>query len=262
MQRKRLFPKLKQPTRRSHEGLGVRRESCWTWVGQIDSLSHWLARCVIAGLMLVYFALFIVGCSSSSMNPGEKAQQLRAPSPTPLPSFVADTRDDAVPDQQVIVQYAGLPSGVARAIALATDIAYTPPVSREIVFDISPVELEFADFYAGYRPDAGLIVSDKLTNLDGLEVVIQGFIAPPLKAIPDFFVLTRFRLSTCPFCHSADEWPDDIVLVYLPEARFINTDWPVRIRGRLEVGPSVDAETGMVSLVRLYAEQLVFLVAK
>jgi hypothetical protein len=80
--------------------------------------------------------------------------------------------------------------------------------------------------------------------------------APPLKPELDYFVLTRVRLAFCPFCSTAGDWPDDIALVYLVDSNTTATDKPVRVTGRMEVGASIDQETGMVSLVRVYAEAL------
>ena len=80
--------------------------------------------------------------------------------------------------------------------------------------------------------------------------------APPLKAELDWFVLTRIQLAYCPFCSTAADWPDDIALVYLQDSAIRPTEKPLRLRGRLEVGPAVDPETGMVSLVRIYADKL------
>ncbi|MBC7870918.1 MAG: hypothetical protein H7Y09_08770 [Chitinophagaceae bacterium] len=119
-----------------------------------------------------------------------------------------------------------------------------------------PVPITFDEFYDGYSIRAGLIMSDKLTSLDGQRVVMEGYMAPPLKPELDFFVLTRIRLAFCPFCSTAADWPDDIALVYLDDSVIAATLNPVRISGRLEVGASVDQETGMVSLVRIYVDEL------
>ncbi|MBW7882668.1 MAG: hypothetical protein H3C34_08525 [Caldilineaceae bacterium] len=149
-----------------------------------------------------------------------------------------------------------LPSGSALAVAQATDAAMQPTPRSLVTFDQSPVSLRFDEFYDGYNIRSGLILSDKLVSLDGQEVVIEGYMAPPLKPELDWFVLTRIRLEYCPFCSTAADWPDDIAVVYLNEGTIRPTEKPLRLRGRLEVGPSVDPETGMVSLVRIYANQL------
>lgn len=147
-----------------------------------------------------------------------------------------------------------LPAGSAAAIAAATDAILAPTIEARLVFEESPVRLRFDEFYDGYNIRTGLLLSDKLRSLDGMRVEIEGYMAPPLKPALDFFVLTRVRLAFCPFCTTAAEWPDDIALVYLNDKTITSTSQPLRLTGRLELGPMVDAETGMVSIVRIYAD--------
>ena len=165
-----------------------------------------------------------------------RADQTRAPTPTPL--------------------NLDLPVGSALAVAQATDTAMRPTPRNPVTFDERPVRLSFDEFYDGYNVRTGLVLSDKLVSLDGQEVIIEGYMAPPLKAELDWFVLTRIQLAYCPFCSTAADWPDDIALVYLGDGTIRPTEKPMRLYGRLEVGPSVDPETGMVSLVRIYADKL------
>lgn len=146
--------------------------------------------------------------------------------------------------------------GQAREMAQATDVAYQPTPRSEVVFNEFPVNLTFSEFYDGFNMRTGLVLSDKLVSLDGETVVMEGYVAPPLKPEIDFFVLTSVPLASCPFCSTAADWPDDIALVYLPQAEVAYSAYPVRVTGTLEVGTSVDAETGMVSLVRIYAEDM------
>lgn len=149
-----------------------------------------------------------------------------------------------------------LAQGQAAAIALATDIAMQPDIETPLQFDESPVPITFDEFYNGFNLRKGLLLSDKLMSLDGQEVVMEGYMAPPLKPELDWFVLTRIRLEFCPFCSSTADWPDDIALVYLSDEAIVATEKPIRIRGRMEIGSSVDAATGMVSIVRIYAERI------
>lgn len=149
-----------------------------------------------------------------------------------------------------------LEPGEARAIALATDTVMQPEIEEPLVFDGQPVPIQFSEFYNGFSMRTGLILSEKLMSLDGQQVVMEGYVAPPLKPRLDFFVLTRIQLAFCPFCSTDTEWPDDIALVYLPEQQIISTEYPVRITGQMEIGTSVDAETGMVSVVRIYVDTM------
>lgn len=149
-----------------------------------------------------------------------------------------------------------LPAGSARQLAAATDAAVQPTPRTRLEFDQNPVPITFGEFYDGYSIRTGLQLSDKLVSLDGQEIVMEGYMAPPLKPELDYFVLTAVRLAFCPFCSTAADWPDDIALVYLVDDTVESTQYPVRVYGRIEVGSSVDSETGMVSLVRIYAERL------
>lgn len=160
----------------------------------------------------------------------------RAPTPTPLSTQLA--------------------SGQAAAIAAATDTAYVPTVESRLTFEQQPVPMTFDEFYDGYNLRTGLILSQKLLSLDGQQVVMEGYMAPPLKPELDYFVLTRVRLAFCPFCTTGADWPDDIALIYLNSGTVAVTMNPVRVTGRMEVGISVDHETGMVSLVRIYVDAL------
>ncbi len=149
-----------------------------------------------------------------------------------------------------------LVQGSAAVIAAATDTVLQPTPRERLRFEANPVDLTFDEFYDGYDLRTGLVLSNKLVSLDGQQVVIEGYMAPPLKAELDFFVLSRVQLAICPFCSSAADWPNDIALVYVTGDPVLPTPNPLRIVGRVEVGASYDHETGMVSVVRIYAERV------
>jgi hypothetical protein len=107
--------------------------------------------------------------------------------------------------------------------------------------------LRIRDLYA-----RGAEFSEKAQALSGQEVVIQGFMAPPLKADAAFFVLTKLPMAVCPFCDSELNWPTDIVLVRLHSRQdWVDFNRPILVTGRLELGTEIDQETGFVSRVRL-----------
>lgn len=111
--------------------------------------------------------------------------------------------------------------------------------------------LAFGELY-GKVSVLGLEFSEKLRGLDGRAVRMKGFMAPPLKAEANFFVLTQRPMALCPFCSSDADWPADIVVVYLDRARtFEQANAEIEVTGRLELGSWTDPETGFVSLVRL-----------
>ena len=108
-------------------------------------------------------------------------------------------------------------------------------------------ELNFNELYT-----TGVELTPKAKSLAGKEVTMSGFMAPPLKAEADFFVLTRVPMAVCPFCDSQMDWPDDIVLVKLDDiVAFTPFNRRILVTGRLEVGFVKDGETGFVSFVRL-----------
>lgn len=111
--------------------------------------------------------------------------------------------------------------------------------------------LSFEELYASFGV-LGLSFSDKVRSLDGRKVAMRGFMAPPLKAEANFFVLTKVPVSLCPFCASDADWPDDIVVIYLDRARtFEQANGLIEVSGTLEVGSRSDPETGFVSLLRI-----------
>lgn len=179
--------------------------------------------------------------------------------PTITPTFSAFEAMLATQTAQAptLTSLPDLPQGEPRKIAQATDTAFRPTPRNAVTFDQNPVLLKFDEFYDDFDLRTGLVLSDKLVSLDGKQVIIEGYMAPPLKVRLDFFVLTRIRLQFCPFCSTAAEWPNDIALIYMPEGEEITakTD-AIRVHGRLEVGISQDLETGMVSLVRIYADEV------
>jgi hypothetical protein len=122
--------------------------------------------------------------------------------------------------------------------------------------DANDARLLFTELYKG-GSSRGLVFSDKLVALHGKQVVMTGFMAPPLKPALDFFVLTRVPLSLCPFCASDAEWPEDIVFVRMPRGQTIQpTSATVRVTGQLDIGNKTDEATGFVSLVRIDADHV------
>lgn len=98
----------------------------------------------------------------------------------------------------------------------------------------------------------GLEFTDTVVRLKGREVLIQGYMAPPLKAESDFFVLTREPLAICPFCSSDADWPLDIAVVYLKGmSPLVRAGARLSVTGRLDLGSYTDPATGFVSQVRL-----------
>lgn len=111
--------------------------------------------------------------------------------------------------------------------------------------------LDFDELY-GKVSVLGLTFSDKVKSLAGQPVSMRGYMAPPLKAEADFFVLTEIPMSICPFCSSDADWPDNIVVIRLTAAQtFEQANALIEVRGTLEVGSWTDPATGFVSLLRI-----------
>ena len=111
--------------------------------------------------------------------------------------------------------------------------------------------------------DGGTVRMRDLYNLNGTfsdfakanqggRLTVRGFMAPPLKADAQFFVLTKRPLVVCPFCETSADWPEDILAIYTKRVLDV-VPFNVRIltRGRLEIGDHRDPETGFLSRVRL-----------
>ena len=123
--------------------------------------------------------------------------------------------------------------------------------------EAAALELSFTDLYQGASTDGGLVFSDTLKNAEGEDVVMHGFMAPPLTPTINFFVLTEEPMSICPFCSSDADWPANIVVVQLSDpVTALPFDKPIRVEGILSLGTQVDAETGFVSLIRIQATGL------
>ena len=111
--------------------------------------------------------------------------------------------------------------------------------------------LSFEELY-GSQGVFGLTFSEKTKSLAGRKVAMRGFMAPPLQAEADFFVLTEIPMALCPFCSSDADWPDNIIVVRLDRAQtFEQANALIEVAGTLEVGSWTDPETGFVSLLRI-----------
>ena len=125
---------------------------------------------------------------------------------------------------------------------LALNVAFAQP------------QFTFSDLYTDVETQE---FSSELEAASGETVTMLGYAAPPLKPDADFFVLTKYPMSVCPFCETEAEWPPDIVYVKLPEG---GTDTIIfgalEVTGTLEVGTAKDPDTGFVSKIRIQAKKV------
>ena len=116
--------------------------------------------------------------------------------------------------------------------------------------------LGFDEMYSGWFGGA-LILSDKLKSLEGQDVTVTGYMAPPLTPTIRFFVLTEVPMSVCPFCSSDADWPDNIIVVKVDDpVTALPYDAPISVTGSLEIGSESDEETGFVSQLRVRANYI------
>lgn len=105
------------------------------------------------------------------------------------------------------------------------------------------------NLYSSQDPDG---FSDLARAHAGTEVEIGGFMAPPLKAQADFFILSDTPVDICPFCADEDHWIETIIFVRTRETvPVVASSRMIKVRGTLDLGSQVDSDTGFVSRVRL-----------
>ena len=120
-----------------------------------------------------------------------------------------------------------------------------------IALEANAASLDFSDMYSGASSE-GLVFSDTLNSLNGSEVTMTGFMAPPLKPSINFFVLTETPMAFCPFCSTDADWPYNMVVVYVNgSVDALPYDQEVTVTGTLDLGSYMDGDTGFVSQVRL-----------
>ncbi|HEX7053495.1 MAG TPA: hypothetical protein VF211_06105 [Burkholderiales bacterium] len=111
--------------------------------------------------------------------------------------------------------------------------------------------LDMREVYVS-RDIFGLRLAERVRALAGQPVRLRGYMASPLAAQDDFFVLTRSPLVACPFCEPGTSWPQDVVPVQLErETPFVHEPLAVEAVGLLEVARRPDPRTGGLRLARL-----------
>lgn len=124
-------------------------------------------------------------------------------------------------------------------------------ITMSIALEANAASLDFSDMYSGASSE-GLVFSDTLNSLNGSEVTMTGFMAPPLKSSINFFVLTETPMAVCPFCSTDADWPYNMVVVYVNgSVDALPYDQEVTVTGTLDLGSYMDGDTGFVSQVRL-----------
>lgn len=108
-------------------------------------------------------------------------------------------------------------------------------------------QIKIRDLYTN-----GTHLSELAKNSEGQYITIEGYMAPPLQAQSQFFVLTKMPLAVCPFCDAEADWPDDILAVYTKRiVKVKDFNVKIKVRGILRLGKHVDKDTGFLSMARL-----------
>ena len=124
-------------------------------------------------------------------------------------------------------------------------------ITMSIALEANAASLDFSEMYSGASSE-GLVFSDTLNSLNGSEVTMTGFMAPPLKPSINFFVLTETPMAVCPFCSTDADWPYNMVVVYVNgSVDALPYDQEVTVTGTLDLGSYMDGDTGFVSQDRL-----------
>ena len=124
-------------------------------------------------------------------------------------------------------------------------------ITMSIALEANAASLDFSDMYSGASSE-GLVFSDTLNSLNGSEVTMTGFMAPPLNPSINFFVLTETPMAVCPFCSTDADWPYNMVVVYVNgSVDALPYDQEVTVTGTLDLGSYMDGDTGFGSQVRL-----------
>ncbi|WP_068118989.1 hypothetical protein [Tropicimonas marinistellae] len=128
-------------------------------------------------------------------------------------------------------------------LATSAAVTTTPCWSSAAEGDL----LKMRDIY-----NKGLGFSPLATSLDGGQIRVEGFMAPPLKADSLFFVLTKMPMAVCPFCEPGGEWPEDILAVYTRRKyEVVSFSRKILVQGTLRLSEHIDPGTGFFSKVRL-----------
>ncbi len=194
------------------------------------------------------------GVTSSPTTPSGSAATATSAKTAPAATATVATNPTTVSATTAKNASTTAPIASATAAKVSTTAASSGAASKPTN---EPIVLRFSEFYAPNTSPINLQFSDKLRSAGNQRVRITGYMAPPLKPDLDFFVLTRIRLVVCPFCSTVADWPEDIVLVTMPDGKTTQqVEEPITLVGKLEIGEAVDPQTGFLSLLRIRAESV------
>lgn len=102
------------------------------------------------------------------------------------------------------------------------------------------------------RTGPGPIFSDAARRFDGRPTLFTGFMAPPLLAETNFFLLCEVPMSVCPFCDTSSEWPNSLLSVFAKRRVDVVPFYQrIEVEGVLRLGEHLHEQTGFLSMARL-----------
>lgn len=218
----------------------------------INHLFQWRA---VAGIAILLAVVVLPRYSSSAPfgGGGERKEAAQQRSATPRQATATPARAGVAPTSVLRSAPATPPPPTATRLSPTAPPAVTAPPDTG-----QPYALRFEDLYSGATV-MGPVLSDLARSLHGRKVSLTGYMAPPLTPNIDFFVLTKWPMSQCPFCSTAADWPFDIVFVRMAGNKAVPALVPtqgLRVIGTFSVGTATDGATGFVSQVRLTADRV------
>jgi hypothetical protein len=114
--------------------------------------------------------------------------------------------------------------------------------------------LKFSELYT--EDGNKKMVSDRVRQLNGTEVLIKGFMAEQSPVDKSFIYLVNAPFTVCPFCIPGDNTKLEVISIYDKEGKPINfLNEPVEVYGELEVRPKKD-EFGYLTQFRIFASEI------
>lgn len=141
---------------------------------------------------------------------------------------------------------------------LQIDRTWEVTTSNQLEFEEDVVLLYLDEFFNNdFDPFTGTppTLTDKMLSLDGRQVELRGYMAPPLKLGLDWFLFGELPMGVCPFHANVGSITSGSALVYVEGPEYPFSSDPLSIIGEFHIGELTDPETGMVSLARLYTQK-------
>lgn len=193
-------------------------------------------------------------------------QQQPAPNPTSTPpptTIITNQSSPPIPNKPVpakspaesVPKAMSNPKPVSQTVAESVPQSVTQPVpvqqptSPAKVSEKRSNQLSWNEFFDNELQNTP---SQKFWDLQGRQVVIDGFMGEVLSFDGGWFLLIPAPGAECPFDNGDETYWNKIMIVFVKEKEGLRfTGGPLRITGRLDVGIKVD-ESNYKTMFRLY----------